>query len=109
VTQAERETESELQEYVTLAHGLGYAAATRSSVGTEVLEEAEKLCISIAKEIPRAIVFMGKLIFQRERWYQRVLHNETALLLQNRLQFAGVNTMVLPIRVFKGAPAQPPR
>jgi amino acid transporter len=109
VTQAERETESELQKYVTLAHGLGYAAATRSSVGTEVLEEAEKLCTSIVKEIPRAIVFMGKLIFQRERWYQRVLHNETALQLQSRLQFAGVNTMVLPIRVFEGAPVQPPR
>ena len=35
----------------------------------------------------------------RERLFQRLLHNETAYQLQRRLQFAGLNTMVLPVRV----------
>jgi hypothetical protein len=46
-------------------------------------------------------VFAGKLVFQRERWYQRVLHNETAAMLQRELQFAGVSCMVLPVRVLE--------
>ena len=43
--------------------------------------------------------FAGKLVFQRERWFQRLLHNETAYQLQRRLQFAGLNAMVLPVRI----------
>jgi len=27
---------------------------------------------------PKATFFTGKLIFEREKWYQRILHNETA-------------------------------
>ena len=55
----------------------------------------------IAKEFPRAVFFAGKLIFQKERIFQRLLHNETAYLLQRRLQFAGMNAMVMPVRVLE--------
>ncbi|HZN93671.1 MAG TPA: hypothetical protein VFB81_13260, partial [Myxococcales bacterium] len=55
----------------------------------------------IAKEFPRALFFAGKLVFERERWFQRILHNETAYQLQRRLQFAGLNAMVLPVRVME--------
>ncbi len=40
-----------------------------------------------------------KLIFQRDRWYQRLLHNETALAIQKRLQWAGRTMVLMPIRV----------
>jgi hypothetical protein len=45
--------------------------------------------------------FAGKLIFQSEQWYQRILHNETAYQLQRRLQFMGLNAMVLPVRMLE--------
>ncbi len=96
-------TEQGLQRYVTLAHGLGLAADARMSMGVDVLEEAEKLCGQVAKEFPRAMFFANKLIFEHERWYQRLLHNETAYQLQRRLQFAGLHSMVLPGRVFAKA------
>jgi len=60
----------------------------------------EELCQAAAKEFPRAIVFTGKLIFQEDRWYRRLLHHETAYAIQRHLQFQGVHTMVLPIRVY---------
>jgi amino acid transporter len=92
-------TENALRRYVDLARRLGLAAALRASVGTEAVAEAERLCGEVAREFPRAIFFAGKLVFEQERWYQRVLHNETAYQLQRRLQLAGLNAMVLPIRV----------
>jgi hypothetical protein len=53
------------------------------------------------------VLFAGKLIFERERWYQRFLHNEAAYQLQRRaLQFAGVNAMVLPVRVLQSTGAE---
>jgi len=61
------------------------------------------LCGQVAKEFPRCLFFAGKVIFHRERWYQRVLHNETAYQLQRRLQFAGLEAMVLPVRVMEAA------
>jgi hypothetical protein len=94
-------TRSSLERYVGLAHGLGLAADYRFSVGTEAVAEAERLCVEVGTEFPRAIFFAGKLVFEREHWYQRLLHNETAYQIQRRLQFAGLNTMVLPVRVLQ--------
>ena len=92
-------TEKSLEEYVGLAHRFGLAAEWRTGIGTDVLDEAESVCRSILAEYPRALFFLGRLIFQRERFFQRLLHNETAYQLQRRMQFAGMNAMVLPVRV----------
>lgn len=99
VEQVRARTEEALRRYVDLAGRLGLVADFRASVGTEVVAEAERLCRLTAHEFPRAIFFAGKLVFEQERWFQRVLHNETAYQLQRRLQFAGLNAMVLPVRV----------
>jgi amino acid transporter len=99
VERVRRTTEHALEQYVHLARRLRLASAYRTDVGTEAVATAEALCVEIAKEYPRSVVFAGKLVFQRERWFQRILHNETAYQLQRRLQFAGVNAMVLPVRV----------
>jgi amino acid transporter len=107
VEEVRHETERSLKEYVEAAHRLGLAAAYRMSIGTEAVEEAVKLCLEIAKEFPRAVFFAGKLVFEEEKWYQRILHNETAYQLQRRLQFAGLNAMVLPVRVLENPKAAP--
>jgi amino acid transporter len=92
-------TREALERYVDLAHRLGVAADHRMELGTEAVAEAERLCASVAAEFPRAVFFAGKLVFQRESWFQRLLHNETAFQLQRRLQLAGMNAMVLPVRI----------
>ncbi len=89
-----------LKRYVQLANQLGIAAEYRMTMGTEVLEEAERVCLEIAQTYPSAMMFANKLIFEEERWYQRLLHNETAYQIQRRLQFAGLDCMVMPVRVF---------
>jgi hypothetical protein len=105
VEAVERQTAESLERYVALAQRLGLAADRRMAVGTEAVAEAERLCLEVGGEFPRAIFFAGKLVFEREHWYQRVLHNETAYQLQRRLQFAGLNAMVLPVRVIEPAAA----
>jgi hypothetical protein len=93
------ETEKQLRRYVDLARGLGLNADYRMSIGTEVLDEAVNLSRQVAEAYPRATFFLGKLIFERETLVHRVLHNDTAFAIQRRLQFAGVPTVLLPIRV----------
>ena len=98
-------TERNLRRYVDLGLRLGLSADYRMAIGTEAVSEAERLCKQVAREFPRAIFFAGKLVFEQERWYQRLLHNETAYQLQRRLQFAGLNAMVLPVRVMEAGRA----
>jgi hypothetical protein len=97
------QTEKSLRRYVDLARRLGLVADYRMAIGTEAVAEAERLCLEVGREFPRAIFFAGKLVFEQERWFQRLLHNETAYQLQRRLQFAGLNAMVLPVRVMGAA------
>ena len=61
--------------------------------------KAERLCLEVAREFPRATFFAGKVIFQREAWYQHLLHNETAAAIQKRLQWAGKPVVIIPARV----------
>jgi hypothetical protein len=97
-------TEKGLREYVRLARGLGLAADFRLSIGTDAVEEGEHLARNIVWEFPRAIFFMGNLVFSKEGWLERLLHNNTAYRLQRRLQFGGINAMVLPVRVIATRP-----
>ena len=71
------------------------------AVGTEAVATVEKICQTLAAEFPRAIFFTGRLIFREEKWYHRLLHNETPQAIQRRLQFEGIQPMVLPIRVLE--------
>lgn len=106
VERLRQQTQESLAAYVSLAHRFGLAAESRMAIGTDVLDTGQELCSVIAAEFPRSVFFLGKLIFERERFYQRVLHNETAYQLQRRLQFAGLNAMVLSVRVLEPVGSQ---
>jgi amino acid transporter len=92
-------TVNSLEQYVAFARKLGMKADYRYSLGTEAVDEAEKLALGVKKDFPRTIFYLGKLIFERDRLVYRLLHNETAFAIQRRLQFSGLQTVVLPIRV----------
>jgi hypothetical protein len=93
--------ESDLDKYVAFARGhMGWAADHDHAIGTEAVTELDHLCREVALRFPRSVFFAGKLIFQEESWYQRVLHNETAAAVERRLQFAGLPMIVMPIRMF---------
>ena len=95
----ENRTRTGLKQYVRLFRGQGMSSTYRMAIGTEVITDLEKLCLKVAGEFPQVTFFAGQLIFQRERWYQSILHNQTAYILQKRLQLAGQTIVILPARV----------
>jgi len=101
VDRVREEAEEGLKKYVAQAERLGLPADYRLAMGTEAVAESVRVAGSIAREYPRAIFFAGKLIFEREKWFDRFLHNETAYAMQRRLQFAGLPMVVLPVRVLE--------
>ena len=89
-----------MAKYVDLAARAGHARRSgRTALGTDVVDEAEKLCLAVAREFPDVTFFAGQIIFQRDQWFQHLLHNETAFAIQKRLQWNGKTMVILPARV----------
>ena len=95
----EQSVNAGLKKYVAMAHKLGFAAEYRTTLATDVVESAVDLCKQVAEEFPRSTVFTGQLTFRLEKFYHRFLHNETAFAIQRRLQWDGLTTVIMPIRV----------
>ncbi|MEO8053978.1 MAG: APC family permease [Acidobacteriota bacterium] len=98
VGRLEANTRTNLEKYVSWCREKGWNAGYRMAVATEAVDEVVKICKELREEFPRMVVFSGKLVFRKEQWYHRVLHSETAMAIQRRLQFEGVQSIVLPVR-----------
>ncbi|MGH9368683.1 MAG: APC family permease [Thermoanaerobaculia bacterium] len=96
-----RNTIAELEKYVAFTRRLGFRSEYRFDLGTEAVESVVELCEKVHHEHSRSIFFLGQLVFENDKFYHRLLHNETAFAIQRRLQFAGLQAIVLPIRVLE--------
>jgi amino acid transporter len=97
----EQSVRSDLEQYVRVAERMGFYSEYRYALGTDLVDELEGLCTSLIKEFRRPVVFAGQLVFERETTFTRSLHHETAFSIQRRLQFLGIQVIVLPIRVWE--------
>jgi amino acid transporter len=96
----EQKTVATLKRFCSLATSLdGMPSTYRFGIGTDAVAEAEKVCRQVMSEFPVLTFVGGKVIFAREAWYQRFLHNETALAIQKRLYWMGATMVVLPAKV----------
>jgi hypothetical protein len=92
-------TKTSLDAYVRFANSLGLPATSAYAIGTEVPDEAVKLGVKMIEEYPRGLVVAGQLVFESDSLWTHVLHNETAFLIQGRLQHIGVPMIVVPVRL----------
>jgi amino acid transporter len=102
-----RKKEEDLKSFVDFAYCLGWYGEYRYELGVDLITELEELCDAVAKEFPRVVFFSGTLVFEQENLFTRLLHNHTPVTLQQRLQFAGRDMMILPIRVFTSRDSAP--
>jgi amino acid transporter len=94
-----RHSQREVERYAAYLRRLGFYAEAHFALGTDVVEEATKLCEVIAHCFPRAQFFAGQLVFKDENLLTRWLHNHTVFELQRRLYQHGWPMLIVPIRV----------
>jgi hypothetical protein len=99
VEHLKKETESDLNRYVEYARSLGMHAEHHYAIGTDLLDEIVELCRGVQEDYDRPVFFASKLIFPQENLANRLLHNQTPFAVQRRLQFEGMQTVILPIQV----------
>ncbi len=91
-------TEEMLQKYVKFVRQHGRYAEYWYALGTDTVDEIEKLCARVAATFRKTVFFAGKLVFSEENLLTRQLHNQAANTIQRRLQFDGMQMVVLPVR-----------
>jgi hypothetical protein len=89
----------EVERYADYMRQEGFHAEAHFAVGTDVADEAAKLCARVAERFPQVQFFAGQLVFKNENLVTRWLHNHTVFELQRRLYQNGWPMLILPIQV----------
>ena len=92
-------SQKEVDRYVAYMGKRGFYTEAHIALGTDIVEEAAKLCDVIAGKFPQAQFFAGQLVFKDESMVTRWLHNHTVFELQRRLYQNGRAMLILPIQV----------
>jgi hypothetical protein len=100
------EVRQRLERCADFCHARGIPTAAYEDFGTDVVAKLDALCARIVKDFPTSVFFASKLVFENDNWLVRLLHNQTALALQQRLHQRGVPMMILPMKL--GGRTRPP-
>ena len=95
----EAHAKSEIERYADFVKQHGYYAEGMFALGTDVVEEASKLAPKIIEKYPQSVFFGGHIVFPKETFLTRLLHNYTVFSMQRKFYHEGIPVVILPIRV----------
>jgi amino acid transporter len=100
IRRLEKSLEGEGEKYVQFMKNNNYYAEGVCSIGVDVVDEIVHLATKVRKNYPNAMFFGGQLVFAKDAFYHRGLHNYTIFSVQRKLHFAGIPVVIMPIRVY---------
>jgi amino acid transporter len=99
VENLEKHVQAQADRYVELMRREGYYAKSVCTVGNDLADIIATLAPQILAELPQSVFFAQQLIFPKETFLNRLLHNNIVFSIQKRLYRQGVPFVILPFRV----------
>jgi amino acid transporter len=96
----ESQAKDEVNRYVNLMKRNGFYSEGISEIGVDVIDEVMRITPRIIERFPAAMFFGGQLVFEKDSFVHRLLHNHIVFALQRKLYHQGVPFVILPIRVY---------
>jgi K+ transporter len=96
----EKHMAEEGEKYVHFLKKHGYYSEGVYSIGVDVVDEIVQMASKVRKKFPHTMFFGGQLVFSKEAFYHRGLHNYTIFSVQRKLHFEGIPVVIMPIRVY---------
>jgi amino acid transporter len=93
------ETRGALTYLTNHLHRTGVPARWADAYGTDRVEALTRLCDETRAEFANSVFFAARLIFEREHWWNRWLHNQTVRDMERVLHDRGTELIVIPIRL----------
>jgi amino acid transporter len=100
VGRLETQIKTDVDRYVGLMKKSGFYADGISEIGVDVIDEVMKITPKIMERFPGAMFFGGQLVFEKDSFFHRLLHNHIVFALQRKLYHQGIPFVILPIRVY---------
>jgi amino acid transporter len=88
-----------LEDFIGFCRSHGLAATARLDFGTDPVDTLTNMCRDLSVEFPHAVFFTSRLVFKRDNLFTRLLHNQAALAIQQRLHLDGLQMVILPMKV----------
>lgn len=95
----ETKIKEDVNNYVNFLEKNGYHAKGYYTMDTEVVDGSVNLSEIIMKNYPNVVFFGGQLVFDRETFFTKLLHNQIVFAVQRRLYHKGYPFVILPIRI----------
>ena len=95
----QNKVQNDIDQYVRYLNLEGYYSEGFYSIGTDVIEEIDKIAHTVQKKYPGSIFFGGQLVFEKDSLIAKILHNYTIFTVQRRLYHKGIPIMVMPIKI----------
>jgi amino acid transporter len=99
IAHLKRHVKEDVAQYVDYVKRHGYHGDGFTAVGVDVVEEVGKLAPEVLRRYPDVVFFGGQLVFPRETFLTRLLHNYTVFAVQRNLYREGIPVVIMPIRV----------
>ncbi len=92
-------TRKDLEKYCRFAAAADLPSEFVIGVGPEVALEAERVALEVSRKYPHSLFVAGQLSFEEDSFWNRLMHNETALVVHRRLHHHGLPMIVLPVKI----------
>jgi hypothetical protein len=91
------QTRASLDGLVNYAQVHGKGSCWFDAYGADRVSELEKLTLAVRETFPHSVFFTNRLVFEKEHWWNRLLHSETPLAMQRLLNAHGIELVILPV------------
>ena len=88
-----------LAQFVNYCHRRQLAATAYGGAAADATAELTQLLDRALVEFPNSMVFASQLVFKNESFLTRLLHGQTPLIMQRRLQNRGIPMLILPMKL----------
>ncbi len=92
-------TENALCYFAGFCRSHDLQATWRMAHGTDPVAVLDNLIQEVVAEYPNSVCFAATLIFAKDSFWVRWLHNQTALTMQRRMHLRGQQMVILPMKV----------
>jgi hypothetical protein len=99
VGKLEQKIKKDTHKYVKFITESGYNAEAYTVLGTDVSDEIEKITPVITEKYPNSVFFGSQIVFKKETFMTRLLHNQVVFTVQKKLYQMGIPFLILPIRL----------
>lgn len=89
----------ETNRYADQMKRLGHHAEAVTVLGHDLVEAATDIATETARRFPNMVLFGGQLVFKRESYLTRLLHNYAVFALQREFFRRGMPFLILPIQI----------